>query len=492
MIVQHTIFPREDLAMTRCIFIGLVTIALMVAPVIELSARGPRGGGGQGGSRGTGGASTRSGGFSGGASRGGSRNSSGGRSSSAGRSPSMSRTSSPSSRDRSSGGFSSSRSRPGASGGVSQGSTRQGGSRGGQPGSSRADGSGRQPSAGTRTGGPAFERSGGSSRPARGQDRSNTTDRAAGAAVDSRDRGPGSGVPSDRELSGFLDLPRDRDLGERGSVVDRRGNRPGEPGERRSDDRRPGEGDRVAERRDRVPDRRQESVENRTDRLNDRGNQVRDEARDQRDLFSDQWRERHQDTVNNRWRYTERNSASYWRRGGTWAGVTGWVGGAWAEPVYYDYGNTIVYQDGGVYQDGEEVASAEQYAQQAQQIAETSVETDPEKAEWMPLGTFAMVREKDTEATMFLQLAVSKEGIITGTYSNTTSDSAQSVEGHVDKKSQRAAWWIGDNRKNILETGIYNLTKEETPVLVHFGSQQTQTWLLVRLEESTEDTPDNP
>ena len=121
----------------------------------------------------------------------------------------------------------------------------------------------------------------------------------------------------------------------------------------------------------------------------------------------------------------------------------GWVGGSWGEPVHYDYGNTIVYQDGGVYQDGEQVATAEEYAQQAQQIAQTSVDADPEKVEWMPLGTFALVRETDTKPTMFLQLAVSKEGIITGTYSNTTSDSAQPVEGHVDPKSQRAAWWIG-------------------------------------------------
>ena len=241
-----------------------------------------------------------------------------------------------------------------------------------------------------------------------------------------------------------------------------------------------------------MPDRRQESVENRTDRLNDRGNQIRDEAGDQRDLFSDEWRERHQGTVSNQWRYSERHPTGHWRRGGTWAGVTGWVGGAWAEPVYYDYGNTIVYEDGNVYQDGQQVASAEQYAQQAQQIAQTSVEETPETAEWMPLGVFAMVREKDSKPTMFLELAVSKEGTIAGTYSNTTSDSAQAVEGHVDKKSQRAAWWIGNNQNNIVKTGIYNLTKEETPVLVHFGSHKTQTWLLVRLEESTQGASGNP
>ena len=57
----------------------------------------------------------------------------------------------------------------------------------------------------------------------------------------------------------------------------------------------------------------------------------------------------------------------------------------------------------------------------------------------MPLGVFAMVRESDSQPTMFLELAVSKEGTIAGTYSNTTSDSAQPVQGRVDPESQRAA-----------------------------------------------------
>jgi hypothetical protein len=88
---------------------------------------------------------------------------------------------------------------------------------------------------------------------------------------------------------------------------------------------------------------------------------------------------------------------------------------------------------------------------------------------------------------MFLQLAVSKEGVIGGTYQNTDTDSAENVEGMVEKASQRAVWTIGDNKDTVFETGIYNLTEDETPVLVHFGPEQTQQWLLVRLEEPEED-----
>lgn len=39
-----------------------------------------------------------------------------------------------------------------------------------------------------------------------------------------------------------------------------------------------------------------------------------------------------------------------------------------------------------------------------------------------------------------------------------------------------------------IETGIYNLTKDETTALVHFGAEQTQEWLMVRLEKPEADS----
>ena len=45
---------------------------------------------------------------------------------------------------------------------------------------------------------------------------------------------------------------------------------------------------------------------------------------------------------------------------------------------------------------------------------------------------------------------------------------------NIDKKTQRAAWTVGDNKENVIETGIYNLTKDEAPALVHFGKDKTE------------------
>jgi hypothetical protein len=55
----------------------------------------------------------------------------------------------------------------------------------------------------------------------------------------------------------------------------------------------------------------------------------------------------------------------------------------------------------------------------------------------------------------------------------------------VDKKSQRAAWTFADGKDTniVMETGINNLTQDQTEALFHFGKDITQQWLMVRLQE---------
>jgi len=79
--------------------------------------------------------------------------------------------------------------------------------------------------------------------------------------------------------------------------------------------------------------------------------------------------------------------------------------------------------------------------------------------------------------------AVNKDGIVRGNYFNTKDNNNQQVDGSVDKKTQRIAWVVEDKKNIIFDTGLYNLTKDETPVLVHFGKDKTEQWLLVRLKQ---------
>ncbi|MGE0609550.1 MAG: hypothetical protein AB7O62_20840 [Pirellulales bacterium] len=194
---------------------------------------------------------------------------------------------------------------------------------------------------------------------------------------------------------------------------------------------------------------------------------------------------------------------SYWWTAPVWGSLTSWFSWSapaqvWSEPAYYDYGNggNVYYQDNSVYMDGQEIASAEDYAASAAVLATVpppATQEEAEAAEWMPLGTYAVsASEKDADPSRMLQLAVDKQGIVSGTLYNTSTDKAQTVQGQVDKETQRVAFRIGDSQDIVVETGLYNLTQDQAPVLVHFGTEKTENWLLVRLEQPEEDAATGP
>jgi hypothetical protein len=168
----------------------------------------------------------------------------------------------------------------------------------------------------------------------------------------------------------------------------------------------------------------------------------------------------------------------------TWASLTPYLGYGSAQPVYYNYGDNVVYQDNSVYVNGQDVGTSAQYYQQAQQLASTGEDTpggDGEK--WMPLGVFAVAPADQTSANMVFQLAVNREGVLRGNYTNTATQQTLPIEGGVDKQTQRVAWILQGNKDTVFETGLYNLTKDEAPLLVHEGKDRTQQELMVRLNQ---------
>ena len=182
--------------------------------------------------------------------------------------------------------------------------------------------------------------------------------------------------------------------------------------------------------------------------------------------------------------------ARAWARDDIWAAMSwdemyDYFGyGEGIDPMYYDYGNNVTYQDNSVYVNGQSVGTSDEYYQQAQDLAGTGADAKTtDDAKWMPLGVFAMTHNDQTKANLILQLAVNKQGISRGNYTATLVSHTVPLSGSVDKKSQRAAWTIGDNKDNVFETGIDNLTKDEVPMLVHLGKDKTEQWVLVRLKD---------
>lgn len=182
---------------------------------------------------------------------------------------------------------------------------------------------------------------------------------------------------------------------------------------------------------------------------------------------------------------------NHWWRPATWAALVGWTVGAaaagsYGDPIYYDYGQTVYYEDGDVYVSGSKVATEEEYYQQANTLASNAPDTTAQEGEdWLPLGVFALSQANAPDSSMVLQLAVNKDGVIGGTYYNAINNTVRPIKGQVDPKSQRAAWTFADGKNTdiITETGIYNLTLDQTEALVHFGTDITQQWLMVRLNQ---------
>ena len=162
----------------------------------------------------------------------------------------------------------------------------------------------------------------------------------------------------------------------------------------------------------------------------------------------------------------------------------------WGEGRYYDYGSggSSYYDGSTVMADGTEVP-VEEYAQQAEELAlsvpeENAEASDAASDEWLPLGVFAVAQEGEAAPmpSMFMQLAIRSDGVIAGTYQNKETGETAGLEGMVDQESQRAAWTFTGRSTPIIETGIQNLTMNETQVLAHFADKGTKTYLLVPVE----------
>ncbi len=167
----------------------------------------------------------------------------------------------------------------------------------------------------------------------------------------------------------------------------------------------------------------------------------------------------------------------------TWFAFGAWCGwGAGLQPVYYDYGDNITYVGDQVYYGDSPVCTADQYYQQAATLAQAAPAPDP-NADWMPLGVFSLVQGDQTDSSVVFQLAVNKAGAIAGNYYGVLTETALPVHGSVNPKTQRAAWTVGDKTTTVFEAGIYNLTQQQAPVLVHVGPDKTQQWMLVRLKQ---------
>ncbi|WP_339745002.1 hypothetical protein [uncultured Rubinisphaera sp.] len=184
---------------------------------------------------------------------------------------------------------------------------------------------------------------------------------------------------------------------------------------------------------------------------------------------------------------------NYWWQPTPANSLTRWLRGSYNSPRYYSYGpgGDIYCRNGYVYVSGDRYATIPEYYNQAVHVVRSVPEMTPEQAEemeWKPLGVFALASDENQEASFIVQLAINQDGILSGTFYDEKSQETRPLLGRVDEGSQRAVWHFADDPQNgiVMETMLFNLSRDETSVLVHFGEETTESWLMVRIPEPEE------
>ena len=189
------------------------------------------------------------------------------------------------------------------------------------------------------------------------------------------------------------------------------------------------------------------------------------------------------------------NRPNYWWGYTTAPLLTDWLVFGFDRPRYWGYGPSanIYYQDDYVYYDNRRTIPVNDYYQQIYDLAHSVPnisQSEAESMDWRPLGVFAVGRDANAGSQRALQLAVNKDGVLTGTYFNRESGEVHPLSGMVDERTQRAAWAFADGtEKNLVfETALYNLTRDQSTMMVHYGpsASDTEVWHLVRLEQPDE------
>ncbi len=180
------------------------------------------------------------------------------------------------------------------------------------------------------------------------------------------------------------------------------------------------------------------------------------------------------------------DNVNWWRRP-YWNNVYTWLGwGPSYYPIYYDNYGYPIQLNYDVSNYDQSYIDNSVYPSTYQQ----PVVAAPVQGDWLPLGVFAVgsTPQEAAYSTIFMQLAINKQGDIAGTYYNSATGQSFEMDGDIDPQTQLATWQISQGTSPaILETGIYNLTQDVVYVQVTFPGGSVQNWTLVRVDDSPDD-----
>jgi hypothetical protein len=90
---------------------------------------------------------------------------------------------------------------------------------------------------------------------------------------------------------------------------------------------------------------------------------------------------------------------------------------------------------------------------QAMKLAQSGAAEPSKDAKFLPLGVYSLAPQNQPDASAMVQLAVTKEGAVRGTYYDLVTDKEQPIQGAIDKETQRVAFTAGPDGKVVFENG---------------------------------------
>jgi hypothetical protein len=115
-------------------------------------------------------------------------------------------------------------------------------------------------------------------------------------------------------------------------------------------------------------------------------------------------------------------------------------------------------------------------AAEANKLASSGAAEQASDAKFLPLGVYSIAPEGQDDATAVVHLAVSKEGVVRGTYYDLKTDKDSNIQGAVDKKTGRVAWSVVGDGKVVYETTLRSLTDDTGAISVHEADGNSQAW----------------
>ena len=182
------------------------------------------------------------------------------------------------------------------------------------------------------------------------------------------------------------------------------------------------------------------------------------------------------------WQYTHPH-ADAWAVAGIGA-TAAWLGlgsgyGYVASDTYYTSDDGTTEEEPAT---DEVQTEQESQPQDAAQLAAIGAKDVPNDTQFLPLGVYALAPQGHNDATAVLQLSVTKDGILRGSYCDLVSDQGQTVFGAIDKQSRKAAWTIGEGGRTVFETTLESLTQTDGQVALEFPGGEVKQFTLARFE----------